>query len=631
MDNSDILNNDVFISVYVIAMFFLPIFFIFSLSSLNLSKSMIEFITIAVFLALTCVFLFLCITKIKDAVSMSNYLTIIFISMFFVPLFTLSYYSNTTEGEAGVGNKIGTIWKLFGNLMTIALIICVVFLNLITSGDLNYIDAIPNEKNVKSGAFIALIVIASLIGVGGLAYLVPMLIKYINDLRSGEAPATNFSEMGPSFLSGIFYLFYTIKDIVSGIGNIFNNFLNNIMKSLPSDEDKQNAFTKYGLLYGFIFMIGVLLYMAAFDPTALTTKEYVYTFSAIVPLVLLLGFVIPFSTQQRSATTTTLLIGIFVTVMIGILYSYSSMNSKSFEYMSYIINFIMFLIVVVGLAIFFYIFNNYLKSIEGFLGFMIYLIFYIPCLLIDFYNYVLNEFQMTSRPVYILFFTEILLILLYIYLPMLLQYFVTKSSDTIVLLDKSEFLDARKVIGNSYQLRMTIPDVPGNTLSDNVKYAYRKSYAISMWTYLNIQPPNNASYAEETTIFDYGNGKPKITYYNNMSSDKTQNKYIFYFTDSTTNPASYSLTLPSQKWNYIVFNYYSDKVDLFINGILERTFVFHENMPNYLAIDHVVIGSDPGLDGAICNVNYFTSPLSKSKISGTYNLLMAKNPPTFSE
>jgi hypothetical protein len=54
-------------------------------------------------------------------------------------------------------------------------------------------------------------------------------------------------------------------------------------------------------------------------------------------------------------------------------------------------------------------------------------------------------------------------------------------------------------------------------------------------------------------------------------------------------------------------------------------------MPNYLAIDNIITGSDSGLDGAICNVNYYTAPITKTKISNTYNLLMAKNPPTFSE
>lgn len=631
MDNSDILNNDVFISVYVIAMFFLPMFFIFSLTTANLSKGVIEFITMVVFLALTIILLILCITKIPDAVSMSNYLTIIFITMFIIPLFSLSYYSSINATGQAIGGQISMFWKLFGNLMTIALIICVVFLNLITAGAMNYKDAIPNPKNAVKDPFVALMVIASLIGVGILVYVLPLLYTTFKEWMLGPMPTVNAANIGASTMGGMAFLASMIKDIGINLGTIIDDFFNNIQKDIPTAEDKQNAFAKYGLLYGFIFIIGVILYISAFDENALTGKEYVYAFSAIIPLVVLMGFVIPFSTTQRSASSTILLIGIFATIFFGIIYSYSSMSATGFEYMSYFINFVMFLIVMFGLAIFFYIFSNYLKSIEGLLGFIIYFIFYIPCLLIDLFNYLFNEYKNTSRPVYILFAVEVLLILLYVYLPKILQYVVTKSSDNIVLLEKSTFLDSKTVIGNSHQIRMKTPAIPGNSLSSNEKYTYRKSYAISMWTYLNIQPPNNESYSSETSIFDYGNGKPKITYFNDMSSDKTQNKYIFYFTDSTAGPSSYKLSMPSQKWNYIVFNYYSDKVDLFINGTLERTFTFHNNMPNYLAIDNIIVGSDSGLDGAICNVNYYNAPLTKTKISNTYNLLMAKNPPTFSE
>ena len=88
------------------------------------------------------------------------------------------------------------------------------------------------------------------------------------------------------------------------------------------------------------------------------------------------------------------------------------------------------------------------------------------------------------------------------------------------------------------------------------------------------------------------------------------------------------MTLPGQKWNNIVFNYYSDKVDLFINGNLEKTYVFDNNAPNYTANDNITIGTQDGLDGAVCNINYYTEPLTKTQVINAYNLLMMKNPPT---
>jgi len=424
------------------------------------------------------------------------------------------------------------------------------------------------------------------------------------------------------------YMFmYAIVDFFKWLNNIAVDFFRNITQDIRSSEEMRSTLLRYAGLYGFIFMIGVVLYIASTDPAALTTKAYVYMFTIIIPFVILFGFIFPFSTTQRSATSTMLLLGVVFTIMTALFYAYSSMNSATLAVTSYFLNGIMALIALVGLAIFFYIFSNYLKSVEGIAGFLIYLIFYIPCLIIDFSNYILNEFKMTARPVYMLFIAEIILILLYIYLPDLINR-ANNTSDVIVLLEGGAFLDSRQVIGNSYQLRMLGPWPPNSVVPSTI-FQYRRSYAISMWTYLNIQPPNNKSYSEETQIFNYGNGKPKISYFNNTEVDKSKDKYIIYFTNDKKGEKSYELTMPSQKWNNIVFNYYSDKVDLFINGNLERTFQLSNNIPIYLATDNIEIGSKTGLSGAICNVRYYINPLSKTQIVNNYNLLMNKNPPTF--
>jgi hypothetical protein len=209
----------------------------------------------------------------------------------------------------------------------------------------------------------------------------------------------------------------------------------------------------------------------------------------------------------------------------------------------------------------------------------------------------------------------------------------------MVLLEKTEFLDMKTTISSNYDLRIKDPIVSNDSGSfnrvdqtqslDSIEtYSYRKRYALSLWVYLNNQPPNNMSYSKETEIFNYGDGKPRITYYNDITTDSNKDKYIFYFTNSTDKISSVKMTLPGQKWNYIVFNYYSDKVDLFINGNLEKSYVFDNNMPTYLATDNITVGTKDGLDGAICNVNYFIEPLTKSHITNAYNLLMMKNPPT---
>ena len=96
--------------------------------------------------------------------------------------------------------------------------------------------------------------------------------------------------------------------------------------------------------------------------------------------------------------------------------------------------------------------------------------------------------------------------------------------------------------------------------------------------------------------------------------------------------AAYDITMPSQKWNNIVLNYNTNStIDVFANGHLVRTFTDADKIErntelNRLPTD-VRIGSNNGLYGAICNINYYKTPLSKSQITTQYNLLAERTPP----
>ena len=156
---------------------------------------------------------------------------------------------------------------------------------------------------------------------------------------------------------------------------------------------------------------------------------------------------------------------------------------------------------------------------------------------------------------------------------------------------------------------------------------------MSMWTYLNNYSISSSAYNKESLIFDYGNGKPKLTYFNDENEPTKMDTYRFYFSNNTTNSNTnsntnyYELKMPSQKWNHIVFNYSSKHVDLYINGKLERTFYFKENVPTYNLGDVVTIGSENGLSGAISNIRYYPKTISSRNVVNIYNTLMNKNPP----
>lgn len=72
-------------------------------------------------------------------------------------------------------------------------------------------------------------------------------------------------------------------------------------------------------------------------------------------------------------------------------------------------------------------------------------------------------------------------------------------------------------------------------------------------------------------------------------------------------------------------------VDIFINGVLERSHTFeNDEMPIFKESDVMVIGetaTKDGLYGSICNITHYKKPLSQLAIIYDYNLLTIKNPP----
>jgi Concanavalin A-like lectin/glucanases superfamily len=375
-----------------------------------------------------------------------------------------------------------------------------------------------------------------------------------------------------------------------------------------------------------IVFIAIILSKASKDPDTLNAKAFSYTFIIIAAFIFFTGIFISRIADNPNSAMTVVIVGMVIMFICCLAYFYNNIDSTGYRIISLFIQFLILVIFVVGLAIIFYCFSNYLKSFEGPEALAINVFFYIPCLLLEFIQYLIKEFRMTTNTVYILFILEIVLILVYMYVPKLLEKIVIKNG--IVLLPDAAFLDSQTVIGNSIDLLMPL----NKSLNDpNEKLGYRTEYSISMWLYLNNQPLNYQAYAKETNIFSYTNRHPAITYYNNTSAPENTDdidNLLFYFSNSTNGSAPFPFKIPKQKWNQIVFNYTSTQADLFINGILVKTHIFNESMPTYSAEDLVVIGDDNGLDGALCNINYGFGTMTKYQIANSYNLLMNRNPPT---
>ncbi len=270
------------------------------------------------------------------------------------------------------------------------------------------------------------------------------------------------------------------------------------------------------------------------------------------------------------------------------------------------------LILMGALSIFIYASNNFVNSVSpttskfGIISFIKSFIAYIPCLFIDFVNFIVKEYKFTTSPILILFIAELCFILGYIYLQEILT--IINPTERIYILENSSFLN-----------KEVIKSLPDDIYLDGI---FRKNYAISMWIYLNNSVNNGG---KEMNIYKFADGIPRITYYpNKQVGDTTEQVLRIYFNNNTadSNPY-YDLIIPFQKWIYMVFNYSSSQADLFVNGNLERTFHFNHMTPTIpqSVFRNSTIGADNGLSGAISNIQYHTEHLSKYEIVNSYNLL----------
>jgi len=383
---------------------------------------------------------------------------------------------------------------------------------------------------------------------------------------------------------------------------------------LRANITDMKAFGGQTILYG--GMVAVALIFTVFDPTALLfpgadgIKMYIiYLVSFGLTLYALIEYYNGLSKFYK---------GIYTSAMYG------------------------FLIVlpIIALAIFFIVFKNFLKTITGWSGFFIKLIFYIPCLLIDIIEAVKEDIKSTTNTVLILFILELFILFVYFYSNYVINAIYTTGTHPITLLNEPVFLNrvtalnygkvyAKEESNNNGIELSSVPSAMEYRLA--TKHTYNNNYSVSVWVYINAQETvlKNFKY----NILDFARGKPRLIYMNENSVDLTNNsiyldKILVNFSNTDlSGKTSYTFNIPKQKWNNIVINYSSNIADLFLNGVLIKSMDISKYIPDGFATDTIVAGSTHNLNGGICNVQYFPDVLTQTAIINNYNLLMNKNPP----
>jgi len=403
---------------------------------------------------------------------------------------------------------------------------------------------------------------------------------------------------------------------------------------LINDPNSFTELKRFAVAMVGLIIACIVFYIAYYDEQALTNKFYIYSVFGILPIFIGLAIASQITGEPMSINKI-YFYGTLLFFLICVVYMFHRiMNPSSVGYISYFMNFVFALMVLVGLAIVYRIFVRVIVNMRGWTGFILKLIFLLPCLIIELLETIFVELKSSSRMVIVLFIIELFIILAYLYIPR----FVQSPKNSIVLLDKPVFLSSAQVIGQKELLRVPVNDVNNPGKEPDVIW---QNYSISMWIYVNQHPPSNAAYSKETNVFRYGHpnvrgGHPRVTYFNNADDANKTDRFIVYVSDRL-DASGVPLTIPTQSWNHLVISYTGNRVDVFLNGDLEKNIALpSDDRPKYDPTDIVEVGEGDntvlggGLHGAICNVVYHTEPLTAFKVAGYYNMKRYNNPPTYS-
>ena len=188
---------------------------------------------------------------------------------------------------------------------------------------------------------------------------------------------------------------------------------------------------------------------------------------------------------------------------------------------------------------------------------------------------------------------------------------------------------------NTIETDKTFDEMIGPSMNYNYNVSGKNNYnyCLSSWVFIDNYTGNNSSETDnvDKSIIKFGD-KLNAVYnpyskqikvvvqscHDKLSSQTKGNDKCI------TKIAFKSKDVLLQKWNHIVLNYDSGTLDVFINRRLVSS---TPNITPYEKNDGITIGDNNGIEGAICNIMYFSNSLSKSSIDKIYTLFYTLTPP----
>ena len=328
-----------------------------------------------------------------------------------------------------------------------------------------------------------------------------------------------------------------------------------------------------------------------------------------------------FENEQQTGTlsffgklfTTLGLIG-FIIFISYVIFNFTAYFNDWSKYIFLIINLLIFIgIIAILLKLFGYDKGEPGDTKPSFFSLMRKMIFYLPCLLLDFIDYIKYQYSITTKSIVLLLIGEIILVAIYFLLPIIIEKLISYNSS--LLQGDAINLNSQENLGTFQDVNFT-----KNINTGNKEFSY--NYAVSSWFFIDSFPPEtNSSYNEYTSLLNIGD-KPNILF--NVLKNKLK---IMLKTQGSIEKILYETRdFKMQRWNHIVINYDGSTLDIFINNELVSS---NPGIIPYNQNTVITSGTNEGIMGGICNVRYFRDSLSRGKISWLYNSVKHLNPPIF--
>lgn len=260
------------------------------------------------------------------------------------------------------------------------------------------------------------------------------------------------------------------------------------------------------------------------------------------------------------------------------------------------------------------------------------LLFYLPCLMLDFAVMLKEQYGLTTQPALILLALEAAFILAGHLLPSAVAKAINHTG--VQILSAPISMNAPITI-TTYNLQFVdaygVEEIPTPTASPTggasptTVLLRNYNYGVSAWFYIHPQPPTtNPNYDSDKdyiNLLQLGSPGPSMQY--NPRTNAMQ--FGLYGTPIELTAKD----IPLQTWNNVIINSDKGAVDIFINGKLIYTghHVPKTNDPVPNAVHNVTVGQADGVHGEVCNVVLNTAPFTKPEIAWLYKINKALNPP----